>query len=258
MLRRIKESLKLSSRWFTLPIRSGPLKGAMWIAFSGINFIKGTYEAGKTEAVLKTVSRGDVAWDIGGHVGYYAVIESRLVGDSGQVLVFEPRPLNAAYIRRHVELNQVRNITLIESAVSDQCGTAMFESRTGTGTGHLSESGNLQVNTVVVDELVEQDGYPPPDFIKLDIEGAEVEALSGALRTIKKYRPKMLIATHDDEKHEFVINLLESLDYQYEVLEDAGADTEIIALPKPLQLDLRLESDRGCGQIEFRGDRVLA
>ena len=232
MFRQIKERLKFGSRWFTLPIHAGPLRGLKWIAFSGKNFLRGTYEPDKTEAVLACVKEGDTAWDIGGHVGYYAILESKLVGQRGQVFVFEPRPLNAAYIKRHMKLNNIENVTLIESAVSDQPGIARFESRTGTGTGHLSCDGNLQVETVTVDELVEQFDYSPPDFIKLDVEGAEVEALNGALRTIERFRPRMVLATHDDQKHEFVVELLRRLDYEFEVLENAGADVEIVALPR--------------------------
>ena len=232
MLRSVKESLKYAGRWATLPIKAGPLAGMKWIAFTGTNFLNGTYEQDKTKAVLLSVMKGDTAWDIGGHVGYYAVLEAKLVGDQGQVLCFEPRPLNACYIKRHVSINRIENLTLIESAVSDRPGKSRFESRTGTGTGHLSLRGNLEVDTVAVDDLVETQGYPAPNFIKLDVEGAEVEALNGAMNTIIRHRPRMLIATHGPAKHRFVLQLLESLNYQANILDNHGkGDTEILALP---------------------------
>ncbi len=233
MFRSIREKLKFTTAWFTLPITGGPLRGHRWIAFAGKRFLQGTYEPAKTAAVVKSVTPGQTAWDIGGHVGYFAMVESKLVGDTGRVLVFEPRPLNIACIKRHMDINHVSNVTLIEAAVADRPGQARFESRTGTGTGHLSGSGNLQVATVAVDWLIEREGYPMPDFIKIDVEGGEIDAIRGARRTISRRRPRMLVATHGETEHQFVMEFLESLDYEIEVLNESAikGDREIVAWP---------------------------
>ena len=204
-----------------------------WVAASGTAFIRGSYESFKTEAYQRSVEAGDVVYDIGGHVGYYAVVASVLAGESGRVFTFEPRPLNIAYIKKHVRANRLSNIEVIEAAVSDSSGSARFESRTGTGTGRLSAGGDLEVRTVVLDDLIDGSRYPPPDFVKIDIEGGEVCALRGMERSISSYRPKLLVATHGDEEHSFVLDFLERHDYDYEVLnEDAPrGDTEILAIP---------------------------
>lgn len=234
MLRSLREAFKLWMAWWVVPIRSGPLKGMKWIASSGANFIRGTYEEFKTEGLLKVVRRGDVSYDIGGHVGYYAIVESVLAGDQGEVYVFEPRPLNIAYIKRHIEINGISNVHLVEAAVSDRKGEARFETRTGTGTGHMSDTGNLSVSTVIIDELVESGSYPPPNFIKIDVEGAEASVLKGARRTIEKWRPNLLVATHGEDEHRFVIEFLETFRYDYEILNEQAikGDTEIIAIAR--------------------------
>jgi len=233
MIRKIRERMKLWMRWLTVPIKAGPLKGMKWIVVSGSNFIRGRYEEFKTEAVLKCVKPGDVVYDVGGHVGYYSILSSVLAGPRGKVFVFEPRPLNAIFLKRHVAINEIANLTLIEAAVSDRSGNAGFEDKTGSGTGHLSTEGSLKVETIVLDELVNGGSYPDPDFLKMDIAGGEIDALNGARKTIERSRPVMVIATHGDTEHAFVLDYLQQYDYVYDVLnpEAIKGDTEIVAFP---------------------------
>jgi len=230
MFRQFKDSLKLTFRWLTLRIKAGPLTGLRWIAWSGKRFLAGTYEPCKTAAVVRSVKPGQTTFDVGGHVGYYAIIQAQLAGPQGHVYVFEPRPLNISYIKQHIRINNIDNITLIESAVSDKSGVSQFESRVGTGTGHLSREGNLRVKTIVIDALIE-DGYPAPDFLKIDVEGSEIAVLNGARKTIADHRPKLLVATHGDTEHEFVLNFLKQHQYQHEILNENATkgDTEILA-----------------------------
>jgi FkbM family methyltransferase len=233
MIRKIRERLKFHLRWLTVRIKAGPLKGMKWIAVAGTNFFMGRYEEFKTEGLLKCVQPGDVVYDIGGHVGYYSVLSSVLAGPTGRVFVFEPRPLNIAFIKHHIRINGIENITLLETAVSDRAGEAAFEDRTGSGTGHLSEEGRLKVSTLVIDEFVDGESHPYPDFLKMDIEGGEIDALNGARRTIEKSRPNLLLATHGGATHSFVLDYLKQYDYTYEVLnpEAVKGDTEIVAFP---------------------------
>lgn len=233
MPRKIKDWFKLAFSGIVLPIRGGPLVKMKWIAWCGKRFLNGTYEPCKTEAVLKMVGLGQTTFDIGGHVGYYAIIQAQQVGVEGHVFVFEPRPLNISYIKRHIRVNQIENVTLIESAVSDTVGEAKFESRVGTGTGFLSSSGDLAVKTTTVDVLVEKENYPVPDFIKIEVEGGEIGVLQGAAKSIARRRPNLLIATHGDSEHAFVINFLADLEYEHEILNENATkgDTEIRAWP---------------------------
>lgn len=227
------EQLKIRTKWLTARIRKGPLKGKRWIIASGLNFIRGRYETFKTRAFMDNIRPGDVIYDVGGHVGYYTVLCATLAGEDGRVFVFEPRPMNVAYIRRHLQINNIENVELIEAAVSDKAGNARFHFGSGTGTGHLADDGIIDVRTLVLDDMIDGDRYPDPDFIKMDIEGGETRALNGARNVIGKARPRMLLATHDDETHRFVTGFLDEFGYRYEVLnpEHIKGDTEIIAWP---------------------------
>ena len=216
-----------------MPIQDGPLKGLRWIVTSGKHFITGNYEPYKTRAFLANLREGDIVVDVGAHVGYYSVLASRKVGKHGKVFSFEPRPLNIGFFKDHVRVNGLNNITLYEGAISARTGEATFNTNTGTGTGHLSDHGRLKVKTYCLDELVEIGEIPRLDFLKIDVEGGEIEVLKGSLNAISQNRPRMLLATHSEDTHNFVLKFLEEHNYQFQILDKDGSkgDTEIIALP---------------------------
>lgn len=217
-----------------LKIQSGPLKGKKWIATSGKKFITGKFEEYKTEAFIKHFTKGSVFYDIGAHIGYFSATASIINDGEGHVYSFEPRPDNAKFFKQHVAVNAFKNITLTESAVAAVEGEANFNANTGTATGHLDADGNLKVKVVSIDKMYAKGELPKPDFIKIDVEGGEIFVLEGCEQVISQCRPKLLIATHSPEKHQYVISFLEKYSYRYEVLNQDGikGDTEIMAIPK--------------------------
>ena len=233
MIESLKHSLKALLTPLCLRIRNGPLQGYKWIAVSGSKFIKGNYEPRQTEIFKQHVQKGDMILDIGAHVGYYTVLAAVLAGPSGKVIAFEPRPINLRFLRRHIEVNGLSNVTVIEACVSRASGEARFDTHTGTGTGHLSETGNLAVRTVSLDHLLNQGQIGKPKLIKMDVEGAEQDVLAGAEQTIQSARPVMIISTHGPENFTGVSKFLDRHGYRAEVLpgkEDAPGK-EIVALP---------------------------
>lgn len=215
-----------------LRIRSGPLRGKRWIAASGSNFISGRYEPEKTAAIGETVRAGDIIFDIGAHVGYFAVLMSGLAGPDGKVFAFEPRPLNQRYLTRHVRVNGCDNVEILHLCVGDHSGPALLETRTGTGTGHVSATGDTAVEMVSVDEMVESGRLPTPTFMKIDVEGGEMGVLRGALRTIKRARPRMVLATHGDEIDRECHEFLGNLGYTLTDIGQLKGDVEYLVLPK--------------------------
>ncbi len=228
-----KHRVKLLLSFIVVRIKGGPLKGKRWIWSSGGKFIRGTQEPYKTEALLKSYKPGSVFFDIGAHFGYYSAIAAMLNGDNGMVYAFEPRPMNARFFRKHMRINGFKNVTLFECATGRSDEEVGFNTRTGSATGHVDKSGSLKVKQVSVSGMVKDGRLPPPDFIKIDVEGGEIEVLSDLRQLIAEKRPRMVIATHNDECHDFVTGLLQELDYNFEVLNPnrTDGDTEIIALP---------------------------
>ncbi|SVC55687.1 uncharacterized protein METZ01_LOCUS308541 [marine metagenome] len=85
-----------------------------------------------------------------------------------------------------------------------------------------------------MDEFVFGESHPLPDFLKIDIEGGEVNALNGAKKLLTQVRPKLLVATHGKKESSFVLHLLEQNKYEYEILNPDAikGDTEILAFPR--------------------------
>lgn len=182
-----------------LPILAGPMRGCRWLPGSGgkiLRLLLGTYEPDQTSRVVQELSEGSVFYDVGAAVGYYTVLAAPRVGAAGRVLAFEPDPKNAAFLRRHVEINRFTNVVVRQSAVGDRDGTATFTCGSGTGTGHLSDDGGAPVAICRLDSMVEEHGWPT--HMKIDVEGAELEVLRGAQGILKRARPVIFLSTHGE------------------------------------------------------------
>ena len=219
-----------------MTIRSGPLAGKKWIATTGYSFITANFETYKINAFVDNFSAASVFYDIGAHVGYFTAIACDVNSGRGWVYAFEPRPMNAKFFRRHVAMNGFTNVTLFQAAVAVEAGEARFNSNTGSATGHLSSAGDLVVKVMNIDKEFEEGRMQPPDFIKVDVEGGEIEVLKSCRKVIGKCRPKLMIATHSRETHDFVMKYLEENQYRYEILnpDRIKGDEEIMAWPLPI------------------------
>jgi hypothetical protein len=109
----------------------------------------------------------------------------------------------------------------------------MFDSAHGSATGRVTKDGDLKVKQVSIDKLISEGTLPMPTFIKIDVEGGEIEVLKGLEKVITSARPKMVVATHNPECHSFVLDFLGKHKYGFKVLNPGSikGDTEIVALP---------------------------
>jgi len=216
-----------------VPILNGPLKGKRWIVGSGIHRLwLGSYEPAKMNLAAKLVNRGDVVFDIGANVGIYTLLFSEAIGRPGRVFAFEPSPLNVRHLERHLELNRVWNVEVVEVAVSDSSGTATFDTTSGSCTGRLETGGDLAVDTTTIDEFVGAN-HVRPSLIKIDVEGSEALVLRGAARTLRELRPQILLATHSADIKRECLDILAGHDYDVREIADGGvvhAD-ELVARP---------------------------
>jgi FkbM family methyltransferase len=231
---KLKHLFKILFSWIYVKIKSGPLKNYKWIATSGKDFVNGTHESFKTDAFVKYFQAGNVLFDIGAHIGYFTAIASKINGSSGKIFAFEPRPMNARFFKIHMKINNFKNVTLYEMAVGESDEDVKFDTHHGSATGRISKDGNIRVKQVSVGRMVKEGILPPPDFIKIDVEGGEIEVLKGLSEVISSSRPKMIIATHNEQCHSFSVDFLNKNHYKFEILnpEHIKGDTEIIALPQ--------------------------
>jgi FkbM family methyltransferase len=150
----------------------------------------GTYEVEKRRVFETTIEANSIVFDVGAHVGFYTLLASTLVGPTGKVVAFEPLPGNLQLLRRHLLMNHIDNVTVVDAAVSDRSAVALFEEGSNSSMGRISPTGAIHVNTVALDDLVCSGKLPIPDYIKMDVEGTEMTALSGAKSVLERFHQR--------------------------------------------------------------------
>jgi FkbM family methyltransferase len=202
-----------------IPIMSGINRGSRWVTGTGPNRAcwLGSYEADHLAALPSIIKSGMVAYDVGANAGFYTLALSRMVGKTGHVFAFEPEAKNAQALRRHIELNKLENVTIVQVAISGGTGMVAFDA-SGSAKGRIVDAGNYIVPSISLDKFIAE-GNPAPDFIKMDIEGAEMNALSGAQVLFSNNRPTICLATHSDELRDGCSGLLRSHRYRLTALD---------------------------------------
>lgn len=146
----------------------------------------GEYEPHVATAIEDNLTVGDIAFDIGAHVGHHTIAMRRAVGRTGDVLAFEPSPSRATVLRRTV--SQINGVELRETAISD---TKAERSLVEQGAPFITnssdtESSHVRVPTTTVDAVVEGVEAQKIGLVKMDIEGHEVKALQGMQATLER------------------------------------------------------------------------
>lgn len=154
---------------------------------TGMLFLEGERTLEERSLIRALARRGDRAVDVGASVGPTLLLLESLVGSEGRVVCFEPLPDNLEELRRNAA--QFSNVELISAAVGDCEGSVML-SRTHNAV--VKESGEVKVPIVTIDSQVSG----RIDFMKIDIEGFEINALRGAARVIREHRPRLVIEVH--------------------------------------------------------------
>jgi FkbM family methyltransferase len=150
------------------------------------------YDALQLKLLSEQMKPGEFALDVGAHVGGVALLMAACAGPSGRVICFEPDPSARAGLGRNFDLNpHIRRPKIEPLAVSDASGESVFFTRGGdpnsslTGTGLGAEGvEKVTVGTVSLDDYLASETQAP-DWVKIDIEGAEVRALKGAQRLLQ-------------------------------------------------------------------------
>lgn len=160
-------------------------------------------------------NRGEVFIDVGAYVGWYAIQAARRVGPEGRVLTLEPDRDNRIQLERNLKLNELANCTVVPCAAWSRKGRiGWHRGDQPVWHGVDEKQGEDFVEATTVDDLVSDYALDRVDWIKMDIEGGEIEALKGSANTIAKCKPRLFIEVH--ECTERLRALLESLNYGIE------------------------------------------
>ncbi len=158
------------------------------------------YEARLIQTALKS---GDSFWDVGANIGYFALLAATVVGPQGCVVAFEPGPRAFQELQENIAINNFGQVVAVPLAASDQVGSArLYLAKDQADTGaNLFQGGERrdweEVRTIPLDIFWQQNPYPPPHFLKVDVEGAELAVLRGAATLLRDHAPLLLLEMED-------------------------------------------------------------
>ncbi|MBV8129429.1 MAG: FkbM family methyltransferase [Planctomycetaceae bacterium] len=183
--------------------------------------------------MLEQVSPGYVVFDVGANQGYFTRLYSLLVGRHGRVYAFEPVPTTFRVLQeRMAEQQVIPNIDLINVALADTSGTAVMYlpgqndveasllPHRGVGSWRTADPpATFQCRQIRLDDFVRDRGLTRLDFLKCDVEGAELLVLRGATDTLKQFQPVLYLEVSPDWTVDFgyhptaIIEFLRPLGY---------------------------------------------
>lgn len=151
------------------------------------------------------VRSGMRVYNIGAHIGFFALILSKMVGPTGQVIVFEPNPSVRERLIGNISLNDLNGrVRVEECALGDFDGDARFSTSLSSTQGrfedlpYVKSGSSMNAHCKRFDTYVEEGGLIP-DFILMDVEHAEGRVLKGMSRVMEKHRPIIIVEMHGEE-----------------------------------------------------------
>ncbi len=141
---------------------------------------------------------GDTVIDAGGYEGTFAIYAAKSVGPTGRVIVFEPDTGNCEKLRQNVVLNGLENITIINKALWSKDKKLKFNNKHTAGASFFFNASQhtQEIEAVSLDSELERLGINHVDFIKMDVEGSEVNAIQGAQKTLSLNNVSLAIASY--------------------------------------------------------------
>ena len=193
-------------------------------------------------AMKRLIRPGDTVFDVGANIGVLA--RFWMLFGAKQVLAFEPMARNRQLLERNIRLGRAHDrIRLMPFALGEEDGQALLQTddvmsataaldRVTHGApseGHRQYHVPARTESVRIarlDTLVERGEVPPPDVIKVDVEGAEAMVLRGATRTLEAHAPRLVIELHGLDVAREVVGLLHAAGYRVYGFVRRGTDGE--------------------------------
>jgi FkbM family methyltransferase len=184
----------------------------------------------------------DTVVDVGAHIGLYTIITAKRVGPTGKVIAIEPDPENFKILKKNISLNQLSNVEPLECAAYSakkklklflpevEGGRTIFNTVIQDRVRSCNDFLEVEANTL--DNILNENNVQRVNWIKIDVEGAELEVLKGASNVLKANKSIiLLIEIHGRETYLQVINFLKAHDLHiiYEKNNEKGDWGHVIA-----------------------------
>ena len=148
----------------------------------------------------ETLKAGMNVVDIGSNIGYYALLEARLIGSQGKVFAIEPMKENAAQLAVNIEANGYENVLIHEIGIANRNGTADINVSAKSNWHSLNPvpwpTQKRSVTVSTLDDLLRRYAPAHVDLVRMDLEGYEIVVIKGMRWTLRKYRPRLLVELH--------------------------------------------------------------
>ncbi len=164
--------------------------------------VTGEYEPLETQILKFFAKKSRTIFDIGANVGYYAVELSQSISSVSAIHAFEPVPNSFEQLKQNVELNEISSlVTCIPLAVSNTHGKIRLYKPKTSGSSASSARNlhpdekveKIDVSTIILDHYIQFAEINDFDLLKIDVEGAELMVIEGAINSIQKYRPVIFV-----------------------------------------------------------------
>ena len=189
----------------------------------------GWYELPVVRAVVPFLGPDTVFVDVGANIGQYTLLASPFVR---QVIAFEPNPATYALLEGNVRRNRLRNVSLYQAAVSSSDGEAfIFDSDPGNhgGASMQGAEGGKRITTRALDSVLDERACKEGRlFLKVDVEGAELDVLRGAAPLIEMCKPTILVEVLETNQNRFgrtgadILDALRDHGYSFQSVSEAG------------------------------------
>jgi len=206
------------------------------------------HEPVTTEIVSKTLQKGMICLDIGGNIGYYVLLESKIVENEGRVVAIEPSPENFRYLMNNLQLSKTSNVEAFNIAVGNVEGTTNFLIYKGaSNSGMVIQEGQkpawpgtiIQVPIRTIDSLLTDMGLKKIDFVRMDVEGYEDRVIDGMKNTLQSSKPIIQIEMHasimGNENTKKLLNRLQQIGYDVKYYVPRDIDTPLIGTMKDVK-----------------------
>ena len=168
--------------------------------------VTGLYEPETMVALRRLLPKGGTFVDVGAHCGIFTLFAAHCVGPSGLVVSFEPSLREFMRLNANIALNHLDQVEVHPVAVTDNPGVIRLRIAEASHAGHNTLAARFAYDSVQLDRVIDVDATTLDsalkdlarcDVIKLDIEGSELRALTGAVRSIARLRPALVLEVFD-------------------------------------------------------------
>jgi len=166
----------------------------------------------------RKLKNGDIVVDAGAFTGDYTVFAAKKVGKEGRVIAFEPDEKNRKILEKNLKYENLNNVTIIPRGLWGKNTTLKFQSSEGLHSTFNSKKAESTIKVVKLDDELKKLRIDKLDVLKMDIEGAEIEAIKGSIVTLKKFHPFVIIASYHEvngkETSIFLENFLKKIGFK--------------------------------------------